>query len=45
VKFNRSVTQDILKVGEYENIIITGQLLDGTAFDGEDRIRVIKDVE
>lgn len=45
VKFHRSAVQDILKVGEYESIVITGQLNDGTVFGGEDRIRVIKEAE
>jgi hypothetical protein len=45
VKFDRSAVQDLLKVGEYESIVITGQLSDGTWFGGEDRIRVIKEAE
>jgi hypothetical protein len=45
VKFNRSVVQDILKVGEDESIVITGQFNDGIWFGGEDRIRVIKEAE
>jgi parallel beta-helix repeat protein len=44
VKFDRSAVQALLKVGEYESIVITGQLEDGTWFGGEDRIRVIKEV-
>ena len=43
--FSRSAVQDLLKVGESESIVITGQLVDGTLFGGEDRIRVIKEVE
>lgn len=45
MKFNRSAVQDILKVGEEESIVITGHLNDGTAFGGQDRIRVIKEAE
>ncbi len=45
VKFDRSAVQDLLKVGESESIVITGQLTDGTWFGGEDRIKVIKEGE
>lgn len=45
VKFDTSAVQELLKVGEYESIVITGQLEDGTWFGGEDRIRVIKEAE
>jgi hypothetical protein len=45
VKFDRSAVQDLLKVGEYESIVIIGQLTDYTWFGGEDRIRVIKEAE
>ncbi len=45
VKFDRAEVQNILKVGEDESIVITGQLKDGTAFGGEDRIKVIKEEE
>ncbi len=34
VKFDRSQVQALLKVGEYESIVITGQLTDGTSFGG-----------
>jgi len=43
VKFKRYAVQTILKVGEEESIVITGQLNYGAAFGGEDIIRVIKD--
>jgi len=40
VKFSRSEVQSILSIGENE-ITITGELLDGTVFEGTDTIRVI----
>jgi len=43
VKFDRSAVQALLKVGEYESIVITGQPTDGTAFGEGDRIKVIKE--
>ncbi len=39
-KFNREELRDILNVGQAE-LTITGQLTDGTAFEGTDTIRVI----
>lgn len=45
VKFDREAVQELLKLGENESIVITGLLNDGTAFGGEDRIRVIKEIE
>ncbi len=45
IEFDRSAVQELLKVGESESIVITGQLSDGTWFGGEDRIRVIKEAE
>jgi hypothetical protein len=41
VKFDRSEVQALLKVGEYERIVITGQLVDDSWFGGEGRIRMI----
>lgn len=41
VKFSRSAVQDILVVGEAVQIVISGELSDGTAFSGSDGIRVI----
>ena len=43
LKFDRSAVQALLKVGEYESIVRTGYLEEGTAFGGEDKIRVIKE--
>ena len=40
VKFNRSEVQDILEVGEVE-LTISGELTDGTKFEGTDTITVI----
>ncbi|MBA7669266.1 hypothetical protein ES703_77395 [subsurface metagenome] len=40
IKFSRSEVQAILNAGEVE-LTITGQLTDGTAFEGTDVIRVI----
>jgi len=45
IKFDRSAVQELLRVGEDESIMITGYLNDETAFGGEDRIRLIKEVE
>ena len=44
VKFDRATVQALLKVGEYKNIVITGQLVDGSWFGGENRIRMIGDL-
>jgi len=41
VKFERASIQDILDVGDAVEIIITGELADGTSFEGKDTIRVI----
>ena len=41
VKFNRSAIQNILEVGDEVEITITGELYDGTPFEGSDTIRVI----
>ena len=45
IKFDRSDVQALLKVGEYESIVRIGYLEEGTAFGGEDRIRVIKEAD
>jgi hypothetical protein len=42
VKFDRSAVQQILEVGNQVEITITGELADGTIFEGMDRIRVIE---
>lgn len=42
---SRFAVQDILKVGEGEKNAITGELLDGSWFGGEDRICAIKMAE
>ncbi len=42
VKFDQPAVQALLKVGEYESIMITGQLTDGSWLGWEDRISVIK---
>ena len=41
VKFNRSIVQSILKIGENIEITITGKFVDGRLFQGSDIIRVI----
>ena len=43
IKIDCAAVQAILEVGKSESIMITGQLTDGTAFGGTDRIRVIKE--
>jgi len=40
-KFGRSEVQDIIEVGEVE-LMISGELIDGTIFEGSDTIRVIQ---
>ncbi len=40
VKFSRADVQEILEVGEVE-LIVSGELFDGTGFEGTDTIRVI----
>lgn len=41
VKFNRSGVENILEVGEEVEITITGELADGSLFQGSDTIKVI----
>ncbi|MFX1481829.1 MAG: hypothetical protein ACFFCP_01425 [Promethearchaeota archaeon] len=43
VKFNRSLVQELLEVGESVTITINGLLMDGTPFGGTDTIRVISE--
>jgi hypothetical protein len=45
VKFDRSAVQEILEVGDDVKITITGELIDGTPFEGSDTIRVIDKCE
>jgi len=41
VKFDRSAVQEILEPGDAAEIMVTGELTDGTPFEGGDTIRVI----
>lgn len=41
VKFNRSLVQQILNAGDEVKITVSGELNDGTPFEGSDTIRVI----
>ena len=41
VKFDRTSVQELLEVGDEVEIVITGELTDGTSFEGTDTIRVI----
>jgi PKD repeat protein len=41
VKFDRTVVQNILNVGDKVGIIISGTLIDGRLFEGKDAIKVI----
>jgi len=41
VKFDRSDVQDVLEPGNEVEVTVSGQLTDGTSFEGTDTIRVI----
>ena len=42
VKFDRSNAQDMLEPGDEVELTVSGQLTDGTTFEGTDTIRVIE---
>ena len=42
VKFDRSNVQDMLEPGDEVEVTVSGQLTDGTTFEGTDTIRVIE---
>ena len=42
VKFDRSDVQDVLDPGDEVEVTVSGQLTDGTSFEGTDTIRVIE---
>ena len=42
VKFDRSDVQDVLEPGNEVEVTVSGQLTDGTSFEGADTIRVIE---